>query len=147
MSTGPGGLWTCPDCGRAFANARQQHSCGRWSESDFLAGRSPAALALYRRFCGLVDACGPVTRAPAKSRVGFQVRMIFAAVDALAADHMDIHLVLARRLESARFRKVESISPRNHVHHLRIREPAELDEELATWLREAYRVGQQQHLH
>jgi hypothetical protein len=56
------------------------------------------------------------------------------------------HVVLARRLESARFTKIESISPRNHVHSFRFDSREELDREVIAWLREAYRAGQPRHL-
>jgi hypothetical protein len=58
---------------------------------------------------------------------------------------LDGHVVLARRLEHPRFRKIESFSPRNHLHAFRISSPAEVDAEFRAWLREAYRVGQQRH--
>ena len=46
----------------------------------------------------MVRACGPILIAPAKARVGFQVRMIFAAVNRLNDRSLDAHVVLARRL-------------------------------------------------
>jgi hypothetical protein len=55
-------------------------------------------------------------------------------------------VVLARRLEHPRFRRVESFSPRNHLHQFRLARLDEVDEEVAGWLAEAYRVGQQRHL-
>ena len=55
-------------------------------------------------------------------------------------------MVLARRLEHPRFRRVESFSPRNHVHHFRLATLEEVDQEVAAWLAEAYRVGEQRHL-
>ncbi len=139
-------LWRCPACGRPFANRNQSHSCGRFSAEAFLAGKPEAARALYDAFVALVERCGPVKLAPGKTRVGFQVRMIFAAVDRLGASALDAHVVRARRLESPRFRRILSISPRNHVYYFRIQEPAELDEEVLGWLREAYAVGEQKHL-
>jgi hypothetical protein len=54
--------------------------------------------------------------------------------------------VLARRLEHPRFRRIDSFSPRNHVHHFRLARLDEVDDEVAAWLAEAYRVGQQHHL-
>src|SRR5438105_1504565 len=114
-------LWHCPKCGRPFANTNQEHSCGRYSEAVFLAGKDAHARKLFAKFCELVDSCGPTLRAPAKTRVGFQVRMIFAAVNKLDSDRLDAHVVLARRLEHERFHKIETISARNHVHHFRIR--------------------------
>jgi hypothetical protein len=139
-------LWRCPECGRPFANARQPHSCGRVSVESHLAGRTEHLVVLYTRFEEMVRACGPVVIVPAKTRIGFQVRMIFAAVNAFRADGFEAHVVLARRLEHPRFRRIESLSPRNHVHHFSIRSLDELDDDVQAWLDEAYKVGEQKHL-
>lgn len=138
-------LWSCPRCGRPFANRNQPHSCSAASVEAHLAGKGEHAAALYHAFAAAVEACGPVTLAPAKTRVGFQVRMIFAAVQ-VHPDRLDAHVVLARRLEHPRFHRIESLSPRNHVHHFRLRAAEEVDTEVAAWLREAYTVGEQRHL-
>ena len=68
-----------------------------------MSGKPREAVEIYNRFVDLMKSCGPVLVAPAKTRVGFQVRMIFAAVE-------------------------------------------EIDDEVAGWLREAYRVGTQEQL-
>ena len=139
-------LWRCPKCSRRFANRNQEHSCGQYSVEDFLRGKDPRAVALYQAFQELVYRLGPVLLAPAKTRVGFQERMIFAAVNKLSSDKLEAHVVLARRLECPRFTKIETISPRNHVHHFSIRDVDELDAEVMAWLEEAHKVGLQQHL-
>lgn len=59
---------------------------------------------------------------------------------------LDGHVVLSRRLESVRFRKIETFSPRNHVHTFRLSDLSEIDDEFRAWLIEAYRVGEQKHL-
>jgi hypothetical protein len=59
---------------------------------------------------------------------------------------VDGHVVLARRLESPRFRRIDFISPRNQVHVFRLKEPSEVDAEVERWLTEAYSVGEQKHL-
>ena len=71
--------------------------------------------------------------------------MSFAQLTPLRA-WIDGHVVLARRLEDPRFRKVETISPRNHVHAFRLVSPVEIDAEFRSWLAEAYLVGEQRHL-
>jgi hypothetical protein len=43
-------LWHCPKCRREFAHAGQWHSCGPFKEADYLKGKKPAVLAIYR--CG-----------------------------------------------------------------------------------------------
>jgi len=122
------------------------HSCGRFSVEKFLAGKSAGAIALYEKFSALAHECGPVKLAPAKTRIGFQVRMIFAAVNKLNETSLDAHVVLARRLPSARFRRIEAMTPKCYVHHFRVRTLSELDEEVKDWLCEAYQVGTQEHL-
>jgi Domain of unknown function (DUF5655) len=138
-------MWKCPACGRRFANRNQSHACARHALREHLGGRSPQALAIYRQFVKKVKRCGPVAILPEKTRIAFQVRMSFAAIS-FRQDGLDGHVVLARRLENPRFTRIESISPHNHVHHFQLRSPGDLDAELQSWLREAYRVGQQLHL-
>ena len=53
---------------------------------------------------------------------------------------------LARRREHTRFRRIESISPRNHVHVFRLSQLSEIDDDFRAWLAEAYLVGEQRHL-
>ena len=72
--------------------------------------------------------------------------MIFASVNRLNDGGLAAHVVLARRLEHPRFTKIESISPRNHVHHFVLRNASEIDAEVDEWLREAHAVGKQEHL-
>jgi len=110
-----------------------------------LKGKSPHPLSLYERFVALVKQCGPVILAPTKTRIGFQVRMIFAAVS-FRQDSLNCHVCLSRHLENPRFTRIKSLSPRMHVHHFRIHSVEELDDEVADWLKEAYKVGEQKHL-
>lgn len=139
-------LWTCPKCKRQFVNSNMPHSCGHYSVRQFLTGKSQRAISLYEHFSALVSDCGPVKIAPAKTRVGFQARMIFAAVNKLNDHCLDAHVVLSRRLDSPRFRRIETMTPKCYVHHFRIESLGELDDEVRTWLREAYIVGTQGHL-
>jgi hypothetical protein len=110
-----------------------------------LSGKSWLAIALFQGFAKLVKRCGPVRVVPEKTRIAFQVRMSFAAIS-LRRNRLVGHVVLARRVENPRFTKIESISPRNHVHSFCFSSEDELDQEVLGWVREAYRVGQQRHL-
>ena len=139
-------LWTCPKCDREFVNRNMPHSCGQYSVKQFLADKSQFAISLYEHFSALIDDCGPVKVAPAKTRIGFQVRMIFAAVNKLDDKGLEAHVVLTRRLRSSRFRRIEMMTPKCYVHHFRLESQTEMDDEVKEWLREAYRVGTQEHL-
>ncbi len=100
---------------------------------------------LYQSFVALVRQCGPVRIVPEKSRIAFQVRMSFAAV-ALRNTHIVGHLVLASRQPHSCFRRIDTISRRNHVHHFVLYQPKDLTEAFASFIRDAYAVGQQKHL-
>ena len=122
------------------------HSCGRYSVEKFLADKSAGAVALYQRFSALVNQCGQVKLAPAKTRIGFQARMIFAAVNKLNESGLEAHVVLTRRLSNRRFKRIETMSPKCYVHHFKVETPGELDQEVAGCLCEAYQTGTQEHL-
>jgi hypothetical protein len=138
-------LWECPACERRFANRNQPHACGRYDLEHHFAGKPPEVRALFDAVAAEIRALGPVTILPEKTRIAFQVRMSFAQLTPHRG-WIDGHVVLARRLESPRFRAVQTFSPRNHLHTFRLATLADVDDELRAWLAEAYRVGEQRHL-
>ena len=137
-------LWRCGACGRSFANANQSHACGRHDLDSHFGGRSPKVRAIYEAFRAMLEGLGPVAVLPEKTRIAFQVRMSFAQLT-VRRDWVLGHLVLARRAKEPLFTRVETISPRNHVHHFRLDDPGQVAA-LRAWAREAYAVGRQDHL-
>ena len=138
-------LWRCGNCGRRFANRNQSHACGRHTLASHFVGKPKTIRVLFEAVRAAVRRNGPVMVLPEKTRIAFQVRMSFAQVTPRTG-WLDGHVVLARRLEHPRFRRIDTISPRNHVHHFRLFSVTDVDEEFAAWLREAYAVGKQEHL-
>lgn len=137
-------LWTCPACGRGFANANQSHACGRHDLESHFAGRPPLVREIYEAFLAMLEEQGPVTVLPEKTRIAFQTRMSFAQLT-VRRNWVLGHFVLARRAEDPLFTRVETISPRNHVHHFRLDSPGEVAA-LRGFAREACAVGRQEHL-
>ena len=139
-------MWRCPQCGRTFANRNQTHTCAPLGDlDDHFAGSEPAVRATFDAVLGVVRALGPVEVLPERSRIALHVRMSFAAF-VPRRRWLDGHVVLAERLTSPRFRRVEIYSPRNVVHEFRLTSPDDVDAEVAGWLAAAYRVGEQRHL-
>jgi hypothetical protein len=139
-------MWTCPTCGRSFANRNQTHTCRQLSSvEDHLLGRPPGTVATYRTLEAAVLACGPAQVLAERTRIAFHARMSFASA-VVRTRWVDVGLVLARRVDSPRFRKVETFSPRNHLHVLRLTTWEDVDDELRGWLAEAYEIGVQHHL-
>jgi hypothetical protein len=137
-------LWRCPACGRSFANRNQSHACGTHGLDAHFEGKSDAVRRIYHAFLAMLEEIGPVTVLPEKTRIAFQVRMSFAQLTVRRRWVLG-HFVLARRAEDARFTKLETISPRNHLHHFRLEAPEEV-ERLRDYAREAYAVGRQEHV-
>ena len=105
----------------------------------YLEGKSPGAVALYRRFAELVRRCGPVAIVPGPDGIAFQVGGTFAAIDRLTARGLHAHVVLHRRLEHPRFSRVDVSSPNHQVHYFRATQVSDLNEDVAAWLAEGYR--------
>ena len=139
-------LWRCPQCGRTFANRNQSHTCRVLGDLDaHFTGKDPAVRETFDRIVRIGAGLGPFEVLPEKSRIAFHARMSFAAF--MPRLHwLDGHVVLAERLESPRFTKVEVYSPHNILHAFRLHSPTEVDSEFADWLTRAYAVGRQQHL-
>jgi hypothetical protein len=139
-------LWRCSKCGRRFANRNQTHTCAALHDLDHhFAGREPIVRELFDLVAAAARSIGPVIILPEKTRIAFQVRMSFAHVTPRKR-LLDGHVVLARRLEHTRFRTIETFSPKNHVHTLRLANPSDVDATFAEWMREAYAVGARRHL-
>ena len=138
-------MWRCPDCRRQFANRNQSHACGRYTLASHFVGKPKAVRDIFLKLLAVAKKNGPVTVLPEKTRIAFQVRMSFAAF-VIRQHWVDGHVVLARRFEHPRFRRIETFSPRNHLHAFRFESVDEIDNEVAAWFAEAYRVGEQRHL-
>lgn len=138
-------LWKCPQCAREFANRNQSHACGRYTLDQHFAGKPDYIRRIFDAFVAAVRRDGPVRILPEKTRIAFQIRMSFAQLTPRKA-WVDGHLVFARRVESPRFRAIQTISRRNHVHAFRLTSASDVDAELCDWIREARAVGAQHHL-
>ena len=139
-------LWRCLTCGRRFANRNQSHFCrSRRPLATHFAGRPPAVRALFDRVRAAVESCGPVTVLSEKTRIAFHARMSFMAV-MVRSSGLRGHFVFARVHDHSRFARVDTISPRNHVHHFRLSRAGDVDARFREWVAEAYAVGRREHL-
>ena len=104
-------------------------------------GKSPLAVALFRKLLVHARRCGPVKIVPQKTRIALQARKIFLGVRFLR-EAIDCEFPLSRRREHPRFRQILSVSQGSHYHYLRVASEKELDRDVRMWLREAYRSAQ-----
>ena len=104
-------------------------------------------LPLYRAFEELLFASFPVVnRLVQKTQISFSNRHVFACVSfarvkrkaELPTGYMVITLGLPARLDSERVAVKTEPYPGRWTHHIVISKPEDLDEELLSWVREAY---------
>ena len=109
----------------------------------FFAGR-PVGLAALARVEEILDAAGPWSIRTTRSQVAFRRTRGFAYLWDPArylvrpAVEVVLTIALGRHDPSPRFKEVVHPSPRHWMHHLEIREAADVDAEVAAWLREAW---------
>jgi hypothetical protein len=132
-------MWECSGCGKRFARRGQNHSCGSVPLESHFAG-SPKARALFDAYhAALLDVGGPCRLSVAKTRIGFITGITFSAV--MPRKHyLRAHILLLRKLESARFVRIENIDPW-WVHTFEIRGESDIDDELRRLLKESYALG------
>ncbi|AEE44302.1 DUF5655 domain-containing protein [Cellulomonas fimi] len=118
-----------------------------WTVDDHLRDADPAHVELWRQVVALVEACGPVEVHAHKTTVTFAgTRRGFAG--ARPTRHgVDGFLDLQREVgPDPRIVHVSPYTKRLFVHRFRITSAADLDDEFAGWVREAYAVGAGAHL-
>ena len=109
---------------------------------DHFAGH-PLALAVFGAVRDLIDAMGGADVRTTKSQVAFRRRRGFAYLwlpgrylTHPAADVV-LSIVLGRHVPSSRWKQIAHPSPKVWMHHLEVIDVAEIDDEVAAWLREA----------
>ena len=110
--------------------------------ASFFAGE-PVGLQVYDEVVRLLDRAGPATVRVTKSQVAFRRRRGFcwlwlpAMYLRTPAAPVVVSVALPRMDESARWKQVVEVGG-HWMHHLELRDVAEIDGEVAAWLAEAY---------
>ena len=110
---------------------------------EFFAGH-PDAMAVYRRVLSMARELGPVEVRVSRSQVAFRRRTGFAYLWLPGrwlrrpSAEVVLSIALARPDGSARFKQVAHPAPSVWMHHMEIRDLAQLDDQVRAWLREAF---------
>jgi hypothetical protein len=118
----------------------------RFTIKDHLRDKDAVIVELYERFVQLMEACGPFEYVVGKDGIAFKGEQRNFAVAKPRARSLDGVLVLQQRLQDPRVRTAQIYTKKLFGNQFRVTEPAQLDEEFANWIQEAYQVGQGQHL-
>lgn len=111
---------------------------------EFFAGHDQAKL-LYLAVRDAVERLGDAEIRVTKSQIAFRRRRAFAWVWRPEAHlrrtglaPLVLSISLCRRDDSPRWKEVVEPAPGRFMHHLEVREPAEIDEPVQGWLQEAW---------
>jgi Domain of unknown function (DUF5655) len=128
------------------ARAPRQSASPQQAE-EFFAG-SELGLAACRRVQSVLDAIGPCEVRVARTQVGWARRRGFAFLWMpgrwLRNPGAEVVLTIAsdRRFASPRWKQVAEARPGLFTHHLELRSAADVDDEVAAWLEDAYRAAE-----
>jgi Domain of unknown function (DUF5655) len=139
-------LWTCPKCGGQFFQKNLWHSCTKYSEEEFLQGKSEWAIDLYKFFLGEYQKIGPIKLHIIKSRIAFMVLVRFSGINKLGKDFIEGAFWLKEKRTSPKFHKIEFIPKDNYIHRFRIYSKTDIDDEFKEYMKMAYDVGLRKHI-
>lgn len=108
------------------------------ADEAFFAG-DPVACRIHDRLVPEIMAAGVEARV-SRSQVAYRRGRTFALVWRPGRYvRSDVPLVLSlplrERLDSPRFKQVVQVAPRTWMHHLELRDPDEVDDEVRSWIR------------
>lgn len=116
----------------------------RMRELDALFRGQPVARRLFTAVRRTVEAAGPCTLRVTRSQVAFRRRTGFAWAWMPGkwlrgqVAPLVLSISLPRRDRSRRWKEVVEPAPGRFMHHLELRDPSDLDDEVRAWVAEAW---------
>jgi Cys-tRNA synthase (O-phospho-L-seryl-tRNA:Cys-tRNA synthase) len=132
---------TCSACGAAFVTRNASHSCVRRTVEDFFADKSEVGVGHARALIRELEAIGPITLHPVKTRIAIMVEVRFASINRIGRDSIRAHLWMRKSYRSPRFARIEKLGARDWLYHFVVSDEQPIDRELRRFLRLAYQNG------
>ncbi len=104
------------------------------------AGKDAVVLTIYLRLLDRLAGFGPYRAEPTQTSIHLRRTANFAEVHPQKRG-LRLDLRTAAPIDSPRIGRCEQVSKNRYHNELRLTSPAEVDAELASWLREAYKLG------
>ncbi|HWB65741.1 MAG TPA: DUF5655 domain-containing protein [Mycobacteriales bacterium] len=117
-----------------------------WSVERHLEGKPQLVQDLYWRFIELAEGCGPFEYSVTKTVITLKGSRRGFAGAVPKSRWLGGYLDLQRQVTDRRIRSNSPYTKRLFVHQFHATTIANLDDEFAGWLQEAYAVGQGAHL-
>jgi len=112
-----------------------------YSVKDHFLNKDPSVRALYDQLLSILQTFGPVAEDPKKTSIHLNRKSALAGVET-RKDGLLLNIKSDHQIKSPRIEKAEQVSTKRFHHKVRISSPKDLDEELKTWLKEAYLLSE-----
>ena len=112
----------------------------QFSVASHFTGKEPATRKIYDRLLKASGKFGPVIEDPKKTSIHLVNQTAFAGV-ATRKSAIVLTIKSDRKLDSPRIHKSEQTSARRFHHEVKLTSPADVDAELAGWLKSAYELS------
>lgn len=132
-------MWTCPNCGRAFRNTNQDHSCIVTDLASHFVNREQNVVDTFEKLKDIVMQLGDIRINSVKNAILFQAKSQFLAAKPKKAI-LDIEFVLDEPIEGFPIHKTVQASKHKWAHFIRLESPEEVDAQLMGWIERAYEV-------
>jgi hypothetical protein len=112
-----------------------------YSVSDHFVNKDPSVRALYDQLVSLLRTFGPIEEDAKKTSIHLNRKSALAGVET-RKNYLLLNIKSDHKINSARVEKTEQVSAKRFHHKVRISSPQNLDEELKSWLHEAYLLSE-----
>ena len=131
--------WTCPKCDRRFGRRNQSHECApaMTLEDYFAADGPPFERPIFDAVHAHLTSLGPLHLEPVSVGLFFKRSRTFAELRPMTR-WMKLSFILSRRVGDPRISRCLTVSGSRIYHETRLREPADVDEQVRDWLTGAY---------
>lgn len=130
-------MWICSKCERVFQKASQPHTCKKVSLKDHFLNKQKAKMLFNILLRKINENIGETKTISIPCCIH-----LFGKYDFLAIlpkkDRIEIRFVLNRKLDSRRLKIAVPTSLKHFKNCFDIKEEKEIDEEMLSWIREAY---------
>lgn len=112
-----------------------------YSVSDHFVNKELAVRGLYDQLISILRTFGPLEEDPKKTSIHLNRKSALAGVE-VRKNYLLLSIKSNHQIKSPRVEKAEQISAKRFHHRVRISSPNDFDNELKTWLQEAYLLSE-----
>jgi hypothetical protein len=133
-----GVTWTCPSCERQFGRRNQSHECApALTVEEYFATGPSFERPIFEVVREHLESLGPVVVEPVQVGVFFKRSRMFAELRPRTR-WVVLSFIMPGVVPSDRITRRLPVSANRTYHQMKLREPSDVDDEVRSWLTEAY---------